>query len=112
MRKAGARFAGILLMLGAAVPGALAGDAPGPDEAAGAERQGPMTPTDKVVARFMALDTDESSGVSLDEYLEMVRARAEERFQAMDTDGDGEVTDEEFRAFWQSRKARWYRFRR
>ncbi len=73
---------------------------------------GPATPTDRVVQRFMALDTDESLGVSFEEYMAMVRARAGERFKAMDANGDGEVTDEEFRAFWTSRKAHWYRLRR
>ncbi len=71
-----------------------------------------LTPTDKVVARFMKLDTDASGGVSLDEYMAMVRKHAEARYAAMDTNGDGEVTDKEYRAFWKSRMAHWYRLKR
>lgn len=98
------RIMAVALALGAASPVWAAEDAGG--------RQGPMTPTDKVVARFMELDADQNLGVSFEEYMAMVRARAGERFKAMDADGDGEVSEEEFRAFWQARKARWYRLRR
>jgi hypothetical protein len=71
-----------------------------------------QTPTDRIVARFMALDADESGGVSFDEYMAMVQQRAEARYQAMDANQDGEVTDEEYRAFWKQRMARWYRLKR
>lgn len=60
----------------------------------------------------MELDIDASAGVSFDEYMLMVEERAEARFAAMDGDGDGEVTAEEYRAFWRARKAQWYRIKR
>jgi len=85
------------------------------DEAA-AERTGPATATDKIVERFMQLDTDEdpetAGTVSFEEYLSMVLERAQARFESMDADGDGEVTPDEYREFWQSRKAMWYRLKR
>jgi len=71
-----------------------------------------MTPTDKVVAAFMALDTDGSEGVSQQEYLSMVQQRARARFRQMDADHDGEVSEQEYRAFWQNQRAKWYRLRR
>lgn len=70
------------------------------------------TPTDRIVSRFMALDTDASGGVSFDEYMAWVEQRAKTRFEAMDTDGDGEVSDAEYRLFWKSRLAHWYRLKR
>jgi len=76
------------------------------------EPAGPMTATDKVVARFMELDTDVSGGVSYEEYMTMVRERIVARYAAMDTDDDGEVTDEEYRTFWKLRMAQWYRLKR
>ncbi len=72
----------------------------------------PKTATDKIVDRFMALDEDASDGVSIEEYVEMVSGRALERFAQMDVDGDGEVTDLEYREFWQQKKAQWYRLER
>ncbi len=87
--------------------GSTAGEAP----AAGAP-EGPMSATDRIVARFMALDTDTSGSVSLDEYMAMVQQRAMARYQAMDSNGDGEVSDKEYRAFWKSRLAHWYRLKR
>jgi len=76
------------------------------------EPEGPMTATDKVVARFMELDTDASGGVSYEEYMTMVRERIVARYAAMDTNDDGEVTDEEYRTFWKLRMAQWYRLKR
>ncbi len=72
----------------------------------------PKTPTDKIVDAFMALDSDASESVSFDEYKAMVDAQAKNRYAQMDRNHDGEVTDEEYRAFWQQRKARWYRLKR
>jgi len=88
---------------GGQAPAGQRAAAPSPDR---------QTPTDRIVARFMALDADESGGVSLDEYMAMVQQRAEARYRAMDANGDGEVTDEEYRAFWKQRMAKWYRLRR
>lgn len=85
----------------------VANEAPADSEAAG-----PMSATDKIVARFMALDTDTSGGVSFDEYMTMVQQRAKTRYAAMDTNNDGEVTDEEYRTFWKLRMAQWYRLKR
>jgi len=76
------------------------------------EPSGPMSATDKVVARFMALDTDATGGVSFEEYMAMVQKRAEARYAAMDVNRDGEVTDEEYRNFWKLRMAQWYRLKR
>ncbi len=70
------------------------------------------TATDKVVEKFMALDLDESDGVSWNEYLAMVQNRAHQRFMHMDANRDGEVSEEEFRDFWRREKARWYRLSR
>ncbi len=101
-----------------------AGDAPAIIEGQGVDNQlldeapvisepaGPMSATDKVVARFMELDTDASGGVSYEEYMTMVRERIVARYAAMDTDDDGEVTDEEYRTFWKLRMAQWYRLKR
>jgi len=76
------------------------------------EPSGPMSATDKVVARFMALDMDTSGGVSFEEYMTMVQERIVARYAAMDADGNGEVTDNEYRTFWKSRMAQWYRLKR
>ncbi len=73
---------------------------------------GPMTATDKIVARFMKLDTDMSTGVSFEEYMDMVKKRATARYATMDLNHDGEVTDTEYRKFWKSRMAQWYRLKR
>jgi len=75
-------------------------------------QSGPLTATDKIVARFMALDLDESEGVSMEEYMTMVRARAEARFASMDRNEDAEISDEEYRSFWKSQKAQFYRLKR
>jgi len=84
-----------------------------PDEAlAISEPAGPLSATDKIVARFMELDTDASGGVSYEEYMTMVRERIVARYAAMDTNDDGEVTDEEYRTFWKLRMAQWYRLKR
>jgi len=68
--------------------------------------------TDKIVDRFLELDQDASEGVSLEEYLLMVNQRATDRFKEMDANSDGEVTDPEYRDFWQQKKAQWYRLER
>jgi len=85
---------------------------PADEEAGTTESSGPLTATDKIVDRFMTLDTDASEGVSFEEYMAMVQQRADDRFKSMDTNGDGEVTADEYRAFWQARKAQWYRLKR
>jgi len=73
---------------------------------------GPKTATDKIVDKFMALDVDESAGVSMDEYITIVQQRVMARFAAMDANGDGEVSEDEYRVFWKSRMAKWYRLKR
>lgn len=83
-----------------------------PSEEDTTQSSGPMTATDKIVAHFMALDTDQDDGVSFDEYMAMVQQRAQDRFATMDVNGDGQVTAEEYRKFWKERKAQWYRLRR
>jgi len=98
-------------ILCATAPASAQDGEPAPDHEARTPA-GTLTPTDKIVDRFMELDADASDGVSRQEYLDMVTRRAEERFQSMDADGDGEVTAEEFRGFWKKRKAQWYRLRR
>ncbi len=70
------------------------------------------TPTDKVVEAFMELDQDASNGVSMPEYMSMVNRRARERFARMDQNHDGEVSEDEYRLFWQTQKAKWYRLHR
>ena len=69
----------------------------------------PLTATDKIVAAFMELDSDQSEAVSFDEYLLMVQERAQMRFVEMDADGDQQVSAEEYRQFWTTQKAKWYR---
>ena len=69
----------------------------------------PKTPTDKIVDSFMELDSNMSDGVSIAEYQAMVRARAERRFQRMDRNHDGEVSADEYRAFWKKEQSAYYR---
>ncbi len=78
------------------------------------ERTGPATATDKIVDRFMALNTnlEESAGVDFEEYFAMVQQRALDRFKAMDSNQDEEVTEEEYREFWKAQKAQYYRLKR
>jgi len=78
------------------------------------ERRGPATATDKIVDRFMALNTnpEESAGVDFEEYFAMVQQRALDRFKAMDFNQDEEVTEEEYREFWKAQKAQYYRLKR
>ena len=74
--------------------------------------KGPLTATDKIVARFMELDTDETQGVSYQEYEAMVLERTKARFALMDQNHDGEVSAGEYRSFWKSQKAQYYRLKR
>ena len=78
------------------------------------EREGPATATDKIVDRFMELNTnpEESAGVDFDEYFTMVMQRAQDRFEAMDANHDDEVTADEYREFWKAQKAQYYRLKR
>jgi len=89
-----------------------AANEPPANEPAVSGHEGPLSPTDKIVAKFMALDTDADEGVSFEEYMTMVQERARARYDVMDADGDGEVTSEEYRNFWKSRMAQWYRLKR
>ena len=75
-------------------------------------KSGPLTATDKIVARFMELDIDTTETVSMQEYLLMVQERAEARFELMDENKDGEVTADEYRQFWQAQKSQYYRLKR
>jgi len=75
-------------------------------------KNGPLTATDKIVARFMELDTDVTEGVSFEEYMFMVRERTEARFALMDENQDGEVSADEYRQFWQAQKSQYYRLKR
>jgi len=72
----------------------------------------PLTATDKIVARFMELDTDVSEAVSFEEYMFMVLERTEARFALMDENQDGEVSADEYRQFWQAQKSQYYRLKR
>ena len=72
----------------------------------------PKSSTDKIVDHFMALDADDSDSVSAQEYMAMVNKRAQVRFREMDINRDGEVSDSEYRNFWQKKKAKWYRLER
>jgi len=78
------------------------------------EREGPATATDKIVDRFMELNTnpETSAGVDFEEYFTMVQQRAMDRFEAMDANQDDEVTAEEYREFWKAQKAQYYRLKR
>jgi len=73
---------------------------------------GPLTATDKIVARFMELDLDKTESVSMPEYMLMVQERAEARFALMDENKDGEVSADEYRQFWQAQKSQYYRLKR
>lgn len=75
-------------------------------------KEGPLTATDKIVNRFMELDTDATEGISFEEYMLMVQARAEARFALMDESQDGEVSADEYRQFWQTQKSQYYRLKR
>jgi len=75
-------------------------------------KDGPLTATDKIVARFMELDTDVSEAVSFEEYVFMVLERTEARFALMDENQDGEVSADEYRQFWQAQKSQYYRLKR
>jgi len=68
--------------------------------------------TDKIADAFMQLDLDASESVSFQEYQEMVNQRAKKRFDKMDRNHDGQVSDEEYRNFWRTNKAKWYRLKR
>jgi len=92
--------------------GEATGESALPQEDEVAKPSGPMTPTDKIVRRFMELDLDTSEGVSFEEYMTMVNQRAEDRFKSMDSNQDEEVSEDEYRTFWQTRKAQWYRLKR
>ncbi|PCI44272.1 MAG: thymidylate synthase [Proteobacteria bacterium] len=72
----------------------------------------PLTATDKIVARFMELDTDLTEAVSFEEYMFMVLERTEARFALMDENKDGEVSADEYRQFWQAQKSQYYRLKR
>ncbi|HKI60550.1 MAG TPA: hypothetical protein VKA23_05900 [Mariprofundaceae bacterium] len=78
------------------------------------EREGPATATDKIVDRFMELNTnpEESAGVDFEEYFTMVQQRATDRFALMDANKDDEVTADEYREFWKAQKAQYYRLKR
>ncbi len=73
---------------------------------------GVKSSTDKIADAFMQLDLDESESVSFLEYQEMVNMRAKKRFHKMDGNHDGEVSDDEYRQFWRTNKAKWYRLKR
>ncbi|MDQ6972898.1 MAG: hypothetical protein Q9M30_09625 [Mariprofundaceae bacterium] len=98
------------------LPGeAMPADGPMPADALvrqGSGPKGPKTSTDKIVDKFMKLDVDASFGVSMDEYITVVQQRVMARYAAMDADKNGEVTEDEYRAFWKSRMAKWYRLKR
>ncbi|MDX8393649.1 MAG: thymidylate synthase [Mariprofundales bacterium] len=70
--------------------------------------QAESTGTDKVVAHFMALDTDASQSVSVREYLGLVRQKALNNFAHMDRNGDGVITSKEYRRYWTKEKAKYF----
>ncbi|MDQ6953099.1 MAG: thymidylate synthase [Mariprofundaceae bacterium] len=72
----------------------------------------PKSPTDKIVDTFMGLDVDVSTGVSLNEYMRMVKQRARGRFARMDRNHDGEVSAKEYRYFWHQEQSAYYRLQR
>jgi len=78
------------------------------------QHEGPVTATDKIVDRFMQLNTnpESSAGVDYNEYFTMVQQRAQDRFKMMDANGDEEVTADEYREFWKAQKAQYYRLKR
>lgn len=94
----------IMIMLVCSGSLAWAGEQEAPSE--------PLTATDKIVDRFMALDADATESVSLEEYLLMVQERAEARFSLMDSNQDGEVNADEYRLFWRTQKSQYYRLKR
>lgn len=71
-----------------------------------------LTPTDKIVEKFMELDLDESESVSFEEYELMVKQRLIDRFNEMDSNDDDEISEEEYRKFWIEKKSQFYRPRR
>lgn len=71
-----------------------------------------LSPTDKIVEKFMELDADESESITFDEYQILVMDRLGNRFIEMDTNGDEQVTAEEYRNFWVDKKSQHYRPRR
>ncbi len=71
-----------------------------------------LTPTDKVVEKFMEMDADESGGVSFREYKKTLLRRLRDRFHKIDTNNDDEINADEYRAFWTRKKAEHYRLRR
>jgi len=94
---------------------APAADAPLADPFGTPEPQavgGPKTATDKIVEKFMLLDTDESKSVSMQEYLVMVQQRVQARFEAMDANHNGEISEDEYRTFWKTRMTKWYSLQR
>ncbi len=95
----------LILLLLAATPAWAAQEA---DE----EDSGPATVTDRIVDRFMALDSDKSDGVSYSEYRAFIDERIRQRYKAMDDNHDGEVTRDEYEAFWKARKSQYYRIKR
>ena len=71
-----------------------------------------VTATDKVVEKFMKLDTDASESVSYREYKSMVLQRLEQRFKHMDKNSDRSISQDEYRNFWTTRKSQYYRPKR
>jgi len=67
--------------------------------------------TSKLVNRFVALDRN-GDGVSFAEFMVMVESRARQEYKHMDGNGDGRVSGYEYKAFWDSRKAKYYRVKR
>lgn len=67
--------------------------------------------TNKIANRFAELDRD-GDGVSLSEFMRMVRQRAELEYKQMDANRDGRVSRSEYKRFWNKRKAQYYRIKR
>jgi len=67
--------------------------------------------TNKLVNRFVALDGN-GDGVSFAEFMVMVESRARQEYKQMDGNGDGRVSRYEYKVFWDSRKAKYYRVQR
>jgi len=70
------------------------------------------SPTDKIVEKFMGLDSNMSDTVSYDEYMAMVQERTQNRFSRMDRNHDGEVSADEYRRFWHQEQSAYYRLQR
>lgn len=68
--------------------------------------------TDKVVSKFMNLDSNGSGTVSISEYQSMVLKRMRQRFRQMDANRDGQISEQEYRNFWVKTKSNYYRPRR